>query len=129
MSSCSRRERGDKREEDQSPTTTNPYNNCFLLCHHLLNQYILTRPHPPSLRYICPPHFSQQQCLLILLVNSPKLIQPLSALYTSSNHSLPSILHPTTLCPLYFIQPLSALYTSSNHSLPSIMHPTTLCPL
>ena len=85
VSNCSRRERGDKREEDQYPTTTYPYNNCFLLCQHLPNQYnthSLTS-NPPSLCYICPPPLS------------PTAMPPLPP------HPLTKI-HPTTICPPQF---------------------------
>ena len=44
MSNCSRRKRDDMREEDQTPTTIYPYNNCFLLCHNLSNQYTMHSP-------------------------------------------------------------------------------------
>ena len=58
MSNCSRRMRGDKREEDHYPTITYPSNNCFLPYHHLPNQYntrshtSITLLHMPSIPFL-----------------------------------------------------------------------------
>ena len=67
----------DKREEDKYPTTTYPYNNCFLLCHHLPNKYNSSFPHLPSLCCISHSTIFPTVMPLSLLVHSPKFIQPL----------------------------------------------------
>ena len=93
-------ERGNKkkREEDQYPTTNYPYNNCFLLCHHLLNQYNTHSPNSAItlLRMAFTP-----------FPNSYATFPSSSNLQNSSNHSLaPTILHT------------SSNSTTQSHSIP-----------
>ena len=110
MSNCSRRVKGDKREEDQYPTTTYPYNNCFLLCHHLPNQYNThTLLHPPS------------SVTYALQLFSPTAMPPFPP------HPLCKI-HPTTSCRSLSSspQPTRKWATSSPTLLSHITHLSSL---
>ena len=81
------RERGNKREEDQYPTTTYPYNQLLPSLPPSTQpiQYTLSHLLHHSVTYALHP-FSQQQCHLSLQVHSPKFIQPLSGPHNSTQH-------------------------------------------